>query len=278
MPRAGGLWAALLLGSVVAAQGALAAALQQNPALGRYEGRVIVTGTDLRSRPYGFATTLADVLVKVSGDPTLAGDPRLPKLTANAAALAQSFDYWDRMSGIPHHDSQGSEDRPYNMTVRYDPAKVDAALAALGRAPWPDPRPALVVLVRVQRTDTTFDLTRAEPRAEGMRAALVEAGQKYGMNVIVPSAADLAAWQMTADLPVPGADAFPASDRQVALRGSLVLSEAALGWVGTWHVSWHGQEAEWRISGVNFDAAFRSGVAGAMQVLSGHGVPQSLSP
>jgi hypothetical protein len=232
-----------------------AGAAEQDPQLGRYEARTIVTGTDLRSRPAGMAACLADVLVKVSGDPTIRDDPRLPALQAHAADVATGFDYWDRMSGIPHHDEQGSSDRPYNLTVRFDPARIDAALRALGRAPWPDPRPVLVSLVHVQGARDAFDLTAGEPRAAEMRAALTESGEKYGMHVIVP------------------AD-FGRPPGGVALPGTLTLSQAALGWVARWHLDWQGHGYDWGDSGVNFDAAFRDGVRGAMQVLSGHGGPR----
>ena len=232
-----------------------ALAAQQDPQLGRYEARTIVTGTDLRSRPAGMAACLSDVLIKVSGDPTLAADPRLPALAARAGNYATDFDYWDRMSGIAHHDEQGSSDRPYNLSVRFDPARIAAALHDLGRAPWSDPRPVLVVLVQVQGARDAFGLTSGEPHADGMRAALAESGEKYGMRVIVP-----------ASLAAPPAG--------VALPGTLVFSQAALGWVARWHLEWQGTGYEWGVRGVNFDEAFRDGVRGAMQILSGHGAPQ----
>ena len=230
-------------------------ATQQEPHLGRYDARTIVTGTDLRSRPAGMAACLADVLVKVSGDPTIRDDPRLPSLASRAGSYATGFDYRDRMSGIPHHDEQGSSDRPYNLTVRFDPAQIDAALRALGRAPWPDPRPALLVVLHVTGARDSFDLTAREPRAAEMWAALAESGEKYGMRVIVP--------------------ADPAHPPEgIPLPGTLTLSQAALGWVARWHLDWQGRAYVWGVSGVNFDAAFRDGVRGAMQVLSGHGAPR----
>ena len=234
-----------------------ALAAQQDPHLGRYEARTIVTGTDLRSRPAGMAACLADVLVKVSGDPTLRDDPRLPALQADASKYATGFDYWDRMSGISHHDEQGSSDRPYNLTVRFDRARIDAALHDLGRAPWPGPRPALVMRVHVVTgTRAAFDVTAREPRAAGMRAALADTAEKYGMRVIVPDAG--------AGAPADG----------VILAGTLTLSQAALGWVAEWRLDRQGTAYAWGVRGVNFDEAFRDGVRGAMQVLSGHGAPR----
>jgi hypothetical protein len=256
LKRTGGLAGAAVL--LLRLGPALAA--QQEPTLGRYEARTIVTGTDLRGRPSGFAACLRDVLIKVSGDPTLAEDPRLPALTAQAGGFVTGHDYWDRMSGIPHHDEQGSSDRPYNLTVRFDPARIASALGELGRAPWPDPRPGLVLSVEVEARNGSFALTEQEPRAADMRAAIAEAGQKFGMAVTLPAAAGAAR-------PPGGA----------TVTGSLVLSEAALGWVGTWHLDWQSHGYDWRISGVNFDAAFRNAVSGAMQVLSGHGAPPPLA-
>src|ERR1700722_13332538 len=42
-----------------------------------YQAMEVVTGTDLRERPRGFAQCLEDVLVKLSGDSRLRGDPRV---------------------------------------------------------------------------------------------------------------------------------------------------------------------------------------------------------
>lgn len=243
-------WAAVAI-LILLARPALA--MEHDPHLGRYEGRVIVTGTDLRSRPAGMAACFIDVLIKVSGDPTLRNDPRLPALAAHAADDASDFDYWDRMSGIAHHDEQGSSDRPYDLTVRFAPARIAAALRALGRAPWPDPRSALWLGVHVTGRGAPFDVTRSEPRAEGMRATLARTEAKYGMRVLLPG-----------DPAGPG----------VKLTGDLVLDEAALGWVIGWHLAWHGRAYAWGVRGVNYDEAFRDGVRGAMQILSGHGAPR----
>ena len=237
------------------------AALRQPITLARYEARTIVTGTDMRSRPAGLAVCLTDVLVKVSGDPTLADDPRVAGLAAQAGDFVAGIDYWDRMSGLPHHDEQGSSDRPFNLTARFVPEKIDAALRALGRAPWPDPRPRIVPLIHVQTPSGAFDIAGTEPRAEGMRAAWAESGQRYGMEVAIPPT------------PLPP----PPEPGQLVLSGSLDLSEAAHGWVGAWHVAWQGRDYRWGLAGVNFDEAFRQAVRGAMQIASGHGAPRDLS-
>jgi hypothetical protein len=57
----------------------------------------------------------------------------------------------------------------------------------------------------------------------------------------------------------------------VALAGRLVWSDAALGWIAEWRLATADRMHRWRIRGVSFDDAFRSGLRGAAQVLSGHG-------
>jgi hypothetical protein len=108
---------------------------------GLYEATAIVTGTDMRSRPAGFAHALREVLVKLSGEPRLEKDPRTAELAAHADLLVTSFDYVDQLAGIPIHDDQGTYDRPHDLTVRFDPKRIDEALAPLGREPEPHCRP-----------------------------------------------------------------------------------------------------------------------------------------
>lgn len=263
MPRIAWVLAlALVAGPAVAQQ--VVVRPEQDPHLARYEARAIVTGTDTRDRPKGMAQCLTDVLVKVSGDPALAGRADVAALGAQAAALVTGFDYWDRMTAYEHHDEQGSYDRPFDITVRFDPARIDALLATLGSAPWPDPRPVLVPVVHVQGRAAPFDLTTDERRAEDMRDALADAGQRYGITIEVPTAAQRTAWRQAGMVPAEG---------HVPLSGGLIYNAAAEGWVVTWHLDWQGRAYDWDAGGTGFDEAFRVGLRGAIRVLSGHGAP-----
>src|SRR6516164_1902747 len=73
-----------------------------------YRAQVHVTGQEEPARSNGFAAGLADVLAKLSGDPSLIGDPAVAKLGETAANLVTTFSYRDLMAGIPLHDEQGT--------------------------------------------------------------------------------------------------------------------------------------------------------------------------
>ena len=233
--------------------------------LGRYEARTIVTGTDMRSRPTGFAACLVDVLVKVSGDPALAHDARVAALAAHADRLVADYDYWDRMTGIPHHDEQGNYDRPYDLTVRFDQATVNEALAGLGHAPWQGQRPLLVPVLHVEGYAGAWDLTADGEVGRGQREAMEAAAERYDMPLQLPRRADLLAWR---------AKPQEAGKNELAILGTLRWSDTDNGWVGAWHITWQGRAYDWGIRGVNFDEAFRDAVRGAMRVVSGNGPPQ----
>lgn len=249
------LLAVVALLAVGVTRAALAAPIPVDPILDRYAGRSIVTGTDLRDRPKGFAASYVDVLVKVSGDPTLARDARVADMAREAAARVQRFDYWDRKAGIQLSDEQGSSDRSYFITVHFDPAKIDADLASLGRTPWTAERPAVVPVVHVRSFSAEYDVTAEEPRAAEMRAAFAESGQKFGLPVLIP----------TTNATAPGA---------LNVRGTLAYSQQALGWVATWHLDWQGRGYDWGIVGVSYDDAFRNLVGGAARVAAGLGGPE----
>ena len=74
--------------------------------------------------------------------------------------------YHDRYEGIPVHDEQGTHDRPHDLTVDFDHAKIDAALVAMGSRPWLSPRPRLLVVLGVRNAKRHF-------RAVGRRRARV---------------------------------------------------------------------------------------------------------
>ncbi len=220
-----------------------------------YSGRAITTGMDLRGRAEGLERCLRATLVKVSGNPALATDPRVPGLVPDPAALLGNLVYLDRMSDLPHQDEQGSRDRPYDLQAWFVPARIDAVLVRLGEAPWLAPRPRLAVEVEMQRGGSRYRLLGDGDADERPRGALLAAADRYGLHVVLPLSDHTGA-----------VDGVPVS-------GTVVWNDAEFGWVGQWSLAWQGRPCSWRIAGVSFDEAFRNLLAGALQILSGHGAP-----
>jgi len=241
-----GLFVLTLLGLL----GGGEALAQANPL---YQARTIVTGTDLRSRPEGFAACLLDVLAKVSGDPSLREDPAAEALARRAALLIEDFDYQDRMGHMPLHDEQGSRDRPFTLSCRFAPRLVDQALRQLGRTPWTVRRPWLLAQVSLtDRAGDRFALLADAPKGDGPRAALLAAAEGSGLRVSLPLENGT----------------FPPG--LLPLEGVLSWSEADFGWVAEWRLDWRRRAYRWRIAGVSYDAAMRAGLRGAAAVLSGN--------
>ena len=241
------------------------------PAAEVYQATVIVTGTDMRSRPFGFAQALRAVLVKVSGEPRLRDDPRVTALAAHADASVVSFSYVDRMAGRPVHDEQGTRDRPYELTVRFDPAKVDKALADLGERPWRGRRPVVVPVLAVRGFGAPYLLSAENRAGAEQRAAFADVARDYAMTVRIPTGGELARWHVAVGgFPSPPVGLPP---DQAVVAGTLEFQEALPGWVGSWRMRWRGRDYAWGIRGVNFDQAFRDLIRGVVRVASGHGAP-----
>lgn len=243
-----------------------------------YQAQSIVTGQGDENRLKGFARALEDVLVKVSGDPSLSGDQRVAGMAREAGAFVSDFKYRDRMAGIPVHDEQGTRDRPYYLTLRFHREKIDSALRSLGREPWTEPRPRVAVFLGVDNGTTAYLLAVDGDPGRDQRDALAAAAEQIGMPVALPDRAALAEADMTYET-LPAADLATlealakAVGGDLALVGNLVWSHEALGWIANWRLDSHGQTYDWRIRGVSFDEAFRNAMRGAAQILSGNGAP-----
>ncbi len=237
-----------------------------------YQADAIVTGTDMRQRPWGFAQTLRDVLVKVSGDPRLKNDPRTAELAAHADRYVACFSYADMMAGIPLHDEQGTYDRPHKLTVFFDPAKIDGLLAQFGDEPWRGERPVIVPVLLVHGPKPPSYLLSAEiARGAEQRSSFATWADASGMKYRIPSDKELAGWGVTVDHFPPTPPGSSAGEAIVT--GTLDWSETLPGWIGKWQVRWRGVDHQWSISGVNYDAAFRDIVRGVVLLASGRGTP-----
>ncbi|HLJ60735.1 MAG TPA: DUF2066 domain-containing protein [bacterium] len=238
----------------------------------RYQATAVVTGSDRRSRPTGFARCLREVLVKVSGEPRLSHDPRVDRLAAEADLFVASFDYVDQLAAYHHHDDQGTYDRPFNLTVHFVPALIDKALADLGEQPWRGQRPVIMPVLMVRGYTAAYLLSAESPAGADQRVAFADVARDLGMQVRFPTDADFAAWGVTVGQ-FPSPQVAPSADEAV-VAGTLAFKRAVPGWAGSWRMRYHGIDYAWGIHGVNFDEAFRDIVRGVVRVASGHGAPE----
>ena len=215
------------------------AAAAAEPAADLYRAQVFVTGQHEETRGPALLQGFRDILVKVSGDPTLLADPRLDGLFD--ASSVHAFSYRDLMADIPKHDEQGTRQRPFEMTIDFEPQKIDAALGALGRAPWSGERPRIVMLIAVQIGPSSFVIADEGEPGSVQRQALLTSARRYGVPVLFPSRDALQQSGVSveslrqADLPALNALAAKWGG-DVAFAGSMVFSEAMLGWVADWHM------------------------------------------
>jgi hypothetical protein len=242
-----------------------------------YRAQTVLTGQGEANRRIGFAACFEDVLIKVSGAPKLAGDPRLQAYTSHAADFVRTYRYHDKMSGTPTRDEQGTRDRPYDLFVEFDGAKIDEVLKDLGVKPWLT-RPALGIFVAMEQGARTTIVSSDASATDLQRDALRAAADKRGMSIVLPDDATLARSGLTG----PGlatmssaalAPVVAAQGAELILIGHLRWDDADLGWATDWRIDWEGRPRRWEFRGVTFDEAFRRGIGGAAEILSGNGDP-----
>ncbi|WP_309082622.1 DUF2066 domain-containing protein [Chelativorans sp.] len=236
-----------------------------------YRASTIITGTQEHEKQRGFAASLERVLVKLSGDPDLAGSPKVVGLAVRAAEFVQDYELRDRMAGIPVHDEQGTRDRPHILTVEFARAKVDRALRELGHEPWLD-RPPITLAVSIDNGTQQFMLGEGAEAGAAQREALTQTGAELGLTIDFPGQAALA--RVAGDTPLSWADRERLEDARrelgakVLLAGTLTWDEKALRWSSTWRLLTEESLERWGAGGVSFDTVFRSTLEKAMQVLS----------
>ncbi|HEX5080009.1 MAG TPA: DUF2066 domain-containing protein, partial [Geminicoccaceae bacterium] len=125
---------------------------------------------------------------------------------------------------------------------------------------------------------TSYVLASDGEHGRDQREALAAAAERFGIPIALPDQAALTktglGYESLPALDPAGLDAIARTmDGDLVLAGSMVWDEQALGWVADWRLGAEGESYGWQISGVSFDDAFRSAMAGAVQILSGHGQP-----
>lgn len=241
--------------------------------------QTVVTGQGEPNRIIGFGACLEDVLIKVSGSRCWQATAGSRAINPGPRRFVSSFDYHDQYAGKPHHDEQGTRDRPYDLTVAFDQSKIDGILAGLGLKPWRSQRPVLGVFVEMLHGPKDYIVTSDGTQSDLQRDALAAAtGKRAGcvsccrMRPRLTNAGITAA-ELLKTQPAKLAPIVAPQGGGAILVGQLVWDDKDLGWATQWRMAWHGRDYKWQFRGVTFDEAFRRGIGGAAQVLSGNGDP-----
>ena len=272
----GGLKPAIVAAVLTAAVSAGAADIDR---AGLYRGRSVTNGFGEVNRARALAPSLEDVLVKVSGDPRLIGDPRVADMARHAPDYLKAFSYRDLLNNRPPHDEQGTYDRPQYLTADFDPDKINALLASLGRKPWPLPRPKIVALVEVapMKGDSFMLANKSDNHlAADMRAALLAAAEQTGVPLQLPARDDAEAIRTGTSKPKVLARRAKTLGGDFLLVGTMVWREEALGWVADWQLVSKTQNHLRQLRGFGFDDTFRNALRGTARILSGNGQPEAV--
>lgn len=238
-----------------------------------YTSTVIVTGTGEENRLIGLRECVARMLVRVSGDARLLDNAGMGAIVEEAESHVASFSYRDRLEGVPIHDEQGSYARPHDLTCRFDPVHADDLLAQLGSRPWPLPRPGLMGFVHVTQGDRSFVLASDGSESPYMAESLALAAGPLALDVGLPDSASRPVLGPALPLPDAFADLSARAGGRVPLAMTLEWSDADLGWVAHYRIVDEKGAHDWSVAGVSFDEAFRVGLRGAAQILSGNASP-----
>jgi len=232
----------VVLPFVLVSGGALAA----QPDL--YSATVIVTGRDnLAERARGIREALPLVLTKLTVDAEIAERAAAERIVDQADAAVERFDYLDRKEGIQISDEQGTRERSFELTVHFDPRKVDAMVAKLGGQVWTSERPEVAVALLVDDGSATYLVTQTSERGWGQRLALEDASKALALPVALPTEAP------AVETPVAAA-AKVGADAAARLEGHMTITPAGY-WDTDWQFRAAGAQTDFATDGVTFDAA-----------------------
>lgn len=110
-----------------------------------YTGEVPVADQSVQARDVALRDALAQVLVKVTGDPEAPRAPSIAPFLAAAGRYAQQFQYRTRQLPPVDPDLDVAPERELMLSARFDPSAVERMLSEAGLPRWGQERPTVLV-------------------------------------------------------------------------------------------------------------------------------------
>jgi hypothetical protein len=235
--------------------------------LSLYQGQVTLISQGAGERRAATARALAQVVVKLTGNPQAAGHPVVRRALANAESYVTTSDTSESSDQQGNTAIGGVPVYRTTMSFAFEPNGVDALVAAAGLDYWGGnrPRPILWLAIddgRGARLVNAQQLAVVKPLAERG----IERGLRFGMPAgsAVEQAAVQTVWSQSA------AQMLPLTARyggQVQLLGRVY--RAGGGWTADWILSDGETElSRWTFSDPSPQRAIASGADGAADAIA----------
>jgi len=259
------------------AVGAAKARPLRDPAL--YRAEVVLNSPNPRERDAGIGRGLAEVVVKLTGDPKAPTNPVIRRALANAETLldesSSDVDASDHagntaIGGVPVFKT--------TLSLSFDPAAVDALIAGAGLKYWTGVRPKPLLWLAI-------DDGRGPRLVTGQQTAVVrplaQRGLERGLRFSLPAGSAAEAGAVSAIWALDGAALAPLTARyqnDTQLVGKMYRSVS--GWSAWWVLSQGGVElARWPVTDADPNRVIASGADPAADALAKRdAVPLDIGP
>ena len=238
----------------------------RDPAL--YQADVELLSQGAGERRAAAARALAQVLVKLTGQPSASGNPVIRRAMAKAEAMVVDSRSTDTVSDQQGNTAVGGAPVYKTlMTFAFDPASVDALIAAAGLPYWGGgrPRPLLWLAIddgRGARLVNSQQLAVVKPLA----TRGLERGLRFGLpsGTAIEQAAVQTIWAQSLAPMVPLSSRY---GEQTQLLGRVYRS--GTGWTADWVLgSGESELARWSYSDPSPQRAIASGADGAADAIA----------
>ncbi|HEX4854357.1 DUF2066 domain-containing protein [Arenimonas sp.] len=235
--------------------------------LNLYQGQVTLISQGAGERRAATARALAQVMVKLTGDPQAANHPVVRRALASAQTLVTTSDTRESSDQQGNTAIGGVPVYRTTMSFAFEPNGVDALVAAAGLKYWGGSRPRPILWLAIDdgrgaRLVNAQQLAVVKPLAERG----LERGLRFGMPAgsAVEQAAVQTVWSQT---PAPMLPLTARYGGQWQLLGRVY--RAGAGWTADWVLSdGEAELSRWSFSDASPQRAIASGADGAADAIA----------
>ena len=211
---------------------------------------VPVANTSASARQAVLSKALGQVLVKLSGNPTVMTVPAIQNALDNMDVLIQSYSYLDQKQS----DGQG----PLRLQVTFDQSALKQLLQRAGQAEWPSNRPLTLLWIQILNGNDTSVLSNTNDVA--LSQEVQQAAKLRGIPILLP-AMDLQDQSLVNEKTETFNQTLlkQVSDRYgtaAILAGNIQQNDGQ--WEGSWLLLMNDTPYQWRNKAGSIDVLFRT--------------------